>query len=178
MLDLLSNALTAILGGGATGLLGSAVTGWLDYKHQAAKYKHDQRMEELSQQAIELENEGALAIADRKATAAEQVARSQAQTASYGADRATYAIGTHADNGWLIAVDVLRGIIRPLLTLYCAAILTMLLIYIEHTIGPGTQAELIGGILQQLVNGILYICSTVLLWWFGSRPRHSAKVHA
>lgn len=73
---------------------------------------------------------------------------------------------------WLVALDVLRGVIRPGLTVYLCAITT--LVYLEArgilaaagaSLNP-TQALAVHDL---IVSTILYLTTTTVLWWFGTR---------
>ena len=96
--------------------------------------------------------------------------------ASYDNDRAAY-LDPSAQKTSKFArtmftiVDSVRGLIRPILTLYMVVLATMMFVWAQRLAGdkaitPDAAVQLIG----QIVATILYLTTACVLWWFGSRP--------
>ena len=117
-------ALSAILGGGITGLAGSVISALIDLKKQAVANAHEEAMERLTQETLKIEWETRSKIAGREATSAEEVAAAKALSDSLTSDKATYAAGRTVSR-WaanlLGVVDAVRGLTRPVLTLSLVA---------------------------------------------------------
>ncbi len=127
MLDGLLAAVGTIASGGITGLAGAGITAFTEYKNKQAAFMHQERMAELDQQTLKLELENKTQIAATEADAVKDVAASKAFAKSYQADIAQYATGRKAANSlWFIAVDVVRGLVRPTLTLYVMIVVTLI----------------------------------------------------
>ena len=171
-------AVLSILTGGATGLLGSVVTGITDYFKTKQVFAHEEKMAEINIQILDKELEASKEITRMESEAKIEVGDAGALTASYSADRATYAGGKARESKWFVLVDVLRGLVRPLLTLYLAAVVTLL--YIDfYTLMQGAEALPVKDIVQMsqtIVNTVLYVATTVLLWWFGTRNKIHKKL--
>jgi hypothetical protein len=109
--------------------------------------------------------------------------------ASYQHDAATYTVAGMFDIkdtdgkfvrvvkalalGGIAMVDILRGFIRPLATVY-ALVLNSVLIWWAQDMVARSQVvmskELTEKIFIEIVFSTTFLISTVVLWWFGSRP--------
>src|SRR5258706_4250216 len=88
-----------------------------------------------------------------------------------------YATGDRPTGGWgtfgwlmLVLTDVFRGLVRPALTVYLCALTTYVwwqvrqLLQVEE-LEPSTVLE----VWKMVVGTILYLTTTCILWWFGTR---------
>lgn len=173
MLDFLGNALGAIASGGITGLIGSGISIFGEIKKQKMIFEHEEKMEELKQDAMRVQME----VITKQTEASINISEMEAFSQSQKNDEATYSKGQELTGGqkWLmVVVDFFRGMIRPSMTIYMTVLTT--LIYIEVM----NLVEGLEGVLdktlavqlsQQIILVILYITSTVILWWFGTRQK-------
>ena len=151
MLDLFLSIVT----GGATGLLGTVISGVTQFVQ--AQQKHAQEME---LRRLDLE------MMDREAASAERITAIEAETAEsaaqWAAFEASYKEAGHrwsaGDSKWLVVVDIVRGLTRPGLTWAFVALTGT--IYFTIAV-PEDQSR--------IVNTILYLATTCVLWWFGAR---------
>ena len=86
---------------------------------------------------------------------------------SYSHDKATYGGGF---------VDGLRGLMRPVITLYFAIIMTVIAYQLMKLnngqwVNP-TEAQ---AMLREVINAIIFLTTTAVTWWFGSRPSNRGK---
>lgn len=155
-------------GGGIIGTVGTFMMKWqegkialankkLDHEHELAidaqeltaletKLKHETRIAEISYDT-EVE----------KGAAAGFVASQEADTASYSS------VDTRKSNGWLVLVDVVRGLMRPMLTVG----LTVLNGYLAITL-LGRMAES-GDLAEQIIMSTATLAGMAISWWFGAR---------
>jgi hypothetical protein len=103
-----------------------------------------------------------------------EVASQEAFAASFKMDT-RYSEGAAYTKGqaWgLVALDVVRGLVRPGLTVYLCVLTTMIYLQARELIGKEDlnpdQALALEG---QIVNTILYLTTTCVLWWFGTRNK-------
>jgi hypothetical protein len=192
-MDILATIFSGVLGGGATGLLGILIQQWGEHKKRGhdldvMKQQHLQTLE-LSRQ----ENEQKLQLANVTTASAERLAEIQAAAraeemssedyrASMDNDRARY-LSPEAQKNWFVIVmmgivDFMRGIIRPGITLYGMAILTMLLTWVHDmwlrsqlNLSPDDTKKLV----MEIVGTATYITVTSVVWWFGRRPEAPPK---
>lgn len=173
----------SILSGGATGLLGVAFQRFFDFlkikqELQLKKMEMDHEVAMRREDAAIMAQEWAARtkVAEVEAAGREAVAAENAFAASFTMEPKQYSarakIGPVA-GAVLVALDFVRGIVRPGLTIYLCAITT--LIYIEaRAVIAGvdvlTNAEAVA-IHSTIVNTILYLTTTCVLWWFGTRNK-------
>ena len=154
MFDLIAGLLT----GGATGLLGTAMTTVTDYLERRARHREaieSQRLDvELAQiEARSVEHRATLAL-----QTAELEAEGRALEASYADARERWSRA--GEGGAIVAVDVVRGLTRPLITW----LLIGLVAGIYWTSLPGEEA-----LRTRIVATVLYLATTCIVWWFGGR---------
>lgn len=189
MLTLLGTALSSILAGGATGILGVVLQRLFDWMHvrEQAKQRAADQAFELEKRKIDIEImksewEGRVKVAQVEGETAKDVAESQAFGASLMREPARYAEGERPAGwvgslGWfmLVCTDVLRGVVRPLLTVYLCALTTYVWWQVKQLLSvEELDAEKVLDVWKMVVNTILYLTTTCILWWFGTRNRQSA----
>ena len=179
MLNILGNIFGALGGGAITGLIGTGLTAFIEYKKQKLLLEHEERKMKIEQETMKLEWEGKVTIADREAAAQENVAESEAFGKSFEADRARYL--TQIPQGKLgvftviafTIVDFVRGMTRPSLTAYLCGLTTWIAYEVFILTGgfeslSQTQAFTL---LSQIIYVILYLTTTAVLWWLGTRNK-------
>ena len=175
--------ITSAFGGGLTGLLGGAIQKIFDYKSKKLeiemnreKFAHDVAMKKADAEIMAQEWAARTKVADIEANARIEVEDSKAFATSIKADDKNYLDYLDKLNDkqdWLFVIlEFLRGIIRPTLTLYLCVITTI--IYFKAVklmnadiILPGMAYD----ILTQIINTVLYLTTTCVLWYFGTRNR-------
>ena len=151
----------SIVTGGATGLLGAGISGITEFLKQKQKNAHDLAMSIEDRESLKLEIDGREKVARIEGETATSVADAAAFAQSMKADKATYAEGS--SSGWLVAVDFFRGITRPGMTWYFAFFVTG--IYFTTDL-PEVK--------DKIVVTVLYVTTTMILWWFGTRNKKPA----
>ena len=77
-------------------------------------------------------------------------------------------------------VDFLRGLMRPILTIYLVGLSTWITwkayLLLDLTRSAITATEAIG-IFTDATSIIMYLTTTVICWWFGSRQMAKAIMH-
>ena len=156
MLDLL----TSILGGGITGLFGTLISAGTEWF--GAKQRHAQEVElrRLDLEMIRAEAEAGARTAAIEAEAERDTAAWSALEASYREARARWSRG---DSGWLVFVDVVRGLTRPGLTFLFVGLVGA----VYFTLG-GSDMETLD-LRPRVIETVLYLATTCVLWWFGAR---------
>lgn len=186
MLELIGTALGGILSGGATGLLGVAFQRFADYKnkqldlqHQEKQNAHELDMRDKDAAIMAQEWAARTKVAEVEAGARVDVADAEAFAASYKLEPAMYSGQAKPTKGqaWLLViVDALRGAVRPLLTVYLCVITTMT--YLDaRSLLEGTKtytADQAFELTKLIVWTVLYLTTTCVLWWFGTRNKQTA----
>jgi hypothetical protein len=183
MLDLVGTIFSSVLAGGATGLLGVAFQRFADYKNrqidaQMAKDRmaHEASLRDKDAAIMDKEWAGRLRVAEAEGAAAMDVQDGRAFAVGLTSEPQRYSDAARLTTGqmWLmVLLDVVRGIIRPGLTVYLCAVTT--LIYIELRAIMALQAlwtaPLAADLMKQIVITVLYLTTTCVLWWFGTRNK-------
>lgn len=178
MLELLGTAASAIIGGGATGILGAAVQRYADYKGrqldlqaQASRQAHEVSMREADAKIMAQEWAARTQVATIEGETREAEADVRAIEASYQLEPKQYSgsVKPTRGQGWLLVLlDVLRGVVRPGLTIYLCVLTTQIYNELAGQVGPLT-ADQRYETTKLIVGTILYLFTTVTLWWFGTR---------
>ena len=172
-------ALGSILTGGATGLIGAAVTRYADYKLEALRMEHKREEIKLQNEQIRIEGEVRTRVAETEAAGAAEVASYEALSASYKADTATYLAKAQGKVSafFMGLVDWVRGMTRPALTGYLSLLTTWIAFSLYGMVGELQTQQLLMNETQlvqmwwDVINMVLYLTATSVLWWFGSRPK-------
>lgn len=182
MFTILGTLISGVLSGGATGLLGVLLQRWFDLKSKdkdiiLLRLQHEQAvaLATLEYDRAVRRAEADEYKADRELDAAEASADSKSLVASYENDQATYLDKSAQGSKFAIiaftVVDTIRGLVRPLLTVYLVVLATFMFIWAKDMAGsaaftPDQAMNLVG----QVVATLLYLTTACSLWWFGGRP--------
>lgn len=195
MLELLSGVFAAASGGGAMGLVGGLLRQALDLLHKRTDQANELALlREKNQTELALrdkdlalmtaETKGQLAVVEATAEGNVQVAQLNAIGASFGADKATFATGTlAAESKWFVMVDVVRGLIRPAITLLfdlaMLAIWIVLIALLWDSLAalfaardPGITKTMFD-LLIEVTKSIIFLATTATGYWFVARGSSS-----
>ncbi|NOR70007.1 MAG: hypothetical protein GQ532_10005 [Methylomarinum sp.] len=149
--------IASLLTGGATGLLGSLFSGVLSFFNQRQKNAHDLLLMEAERQTLELEIAGTERVAIIESETAMDIQESRLLATSIRSDKASYSNGHSA---WLVLVDVVRGLTRPVLTAFLGGFMMVLWFSTEDAV-----------LESQITSTVLYIATTCFFWWFCTRVK-------
>jgi hypothetical protein len=192
MLEILGSVFGAIFSGGATGIIGVVAQRYADYKNkqldmQLENQRHANAValrevdaKIMAQEAaakiqvVSLENEGKVNVANIEKDAQEQAADAAAFAKSYDLEPKLYNSGalTKNQNWFMVLLDVFRGSIRPLLTLYLCVLTTLIYFQARGLLAQeDLDVERAMALNDYIVHSILYLTTTIVLWWFGTRNK-------
>lgn len=191
MLELLGGIFSAATGGGALGLLGGLARQALDYFHKREEIAnelavlkernaHELLMRDKDRELLEAESASQFKMAEIQGETTIEAARLGAVAASFASDRATYATGQIAANSpWFIAVDFLRGIIRPGVTLLFDFALLVIWGLLAWHLAPilmelfaSREPAVLKPLLDQffeITKAIIFLATTTTGYWFVAR---------
>lgn len=176
MIDSLLN----VFSGGATGLIGAGINLFAEHKKAKTAMEKADKDAENDRKMFELEAEHADRLSARVEDSKKEIEAVKLFGESIKADKATYSqgaakalesLGMKSDTGWvggfslimailslsaLVMVDVARGLIRPVMTAY--------LVFMVADIGN-----------EESKGALIYMGTTALFWWFGTRVIPRAK---
>ncbi|MBW2610442.1 MAG: hypothetical protein JRC68_08890 [Deltaproteobacteria bacterium] len=178
----------ALLTGGATGLLGTIVSGVLKYFNTRQQQKYELQKMEMELKQISAEVAHAEKIAVIEAEAAERKAEWEGLRASYREAATRFSAGEHPALVW---VDVVRGLMRPVLTLGLVILVGIVFFKAGGDVDTASLDQIIASCQElgktgaelkdcitskstesaqlRIINTILYLATAAVLWWFGSR---------
>lgn len=181
-LEKVGSGILGVVGGGVTGLFGVVVQRIFDLKKQRLdqEARRDQYAHEIAKikaegEMMQLEYAARTQVAVAEAQGKEAVADAAAFGASQASEPQRFSDPSKADKlqAWLLfIIDFIRGLVRPGLTMYLCFVTT--LIYLDaHLALKGQQMSTTQAIelTQRVIDTILYLTTTCLLWWFGVRNK-------
>ena len=142
MLDAFLNVFT----GGATGLVGTGLS---------MIGSHLQHKRDLHKLELECRRDIARAAAQKEIT------RLKGEYAALEAS-----LKSEGKRYGIFSVDVVRGLMRPVLTLGCLFGVVMVYFTADNPATPEQETTL---------QAMIYMATTTIFWWFGSRPIDKAK---
>lgn len=148
LISTLTDGVSSLLTGGTLGILGAIGTGVLDIFKTKEKNKHDLAMITAN---IELAKASGNNLAVIEAI--------KLAGSSYEHDKAAY-----VNAGF---VDIIRGLVRPILTTYLVVISSILAIWAFRKVG--VEPVVVAEISKYSVSTCLELTSICIVWYFGSR---------
>lgn len=153
--SILSGPIGAIFG--AAGAIGGKI---LDYKAKQLDHAHELAMRDKDRAHLELELSHKSEVAKVDADTQIAVREFDAVAASIAADRATY-----GDSATGRIVDLVRGLIRPVLTVMAMVLVGGMTCSVLDGGEQLAEAERVG-----LLREALFLSGVAITWWFGARP--------
>lgn len=180
----IGNAIGGVVSGGLTGLLGIGVQRIFEYKSKQLdvqlnkdKYAHEVDMKKADAEIMAQEWAARTKIAATAAVAQENVADSQAFSAALTSEPQRYADPSKLNTAqeWIMVfLDFVRGMVRPSLTLYLCVITTIIYYQAHQLIGQGLNVDQAVGLVSRIIDTVLYLTTTCVLFWFGTRNKERA----
>lgn len=170
---MLNELITSIFSGGVTGLLGAVITKYSEYKTKQLdiertklQHLHEAAMKELDAAIMEKEFASRVRVAEIEGESAIEISADDAFAKSYDVEPQRYSSpkSTIAQNWALVVLDFIRGFVRPGLTIYLCVVVTLMYMQARHS-------AMTTEIAMKIVETVLYLSTTCVLWWFGIRSR-------
>lgn len=191
MLEILGTVFGASAGGGLLGLIGGLFRQWLDGQQRAQdlsvelqtlkeKNRHESDMRDKDLALMQAEAASQFKLEEMKGDNAIEAARFAAIGAMQAADKATFATGdTAANSPWFIAVDCVRGLIRPVITILFDLAMLVIFGVLVALLWDSLQALFAAkdpmivkpmfDLLFEVVKSIIFLATTATGYWFVAR---------
>lgn len=157
-----------LLSGAVTGFLGSIVNNIYAYKNKKLDI-------ELEKNRFEHELALKKAIADATVEVEDSKAFKEAIT-SEPQRYYTRTILTPVQTWFMLGLDFLRGLVRPVLTWYLCTLTTIIYFKAQHLLqGDFILPNMAYDLVNQIINTVLYLTVTCVCFWFGSRGNKAPK---
>ncbi len=172
------DSVLSVMSGGITGLVGTALQGYYTYKSKQLDIdlEKNKAANEIELRKIDIQMQAQewasrTQIAEITAQGETDKADANALIASYNEPQqySEKSMLSHTQEWVMVGLDALKAIIRPGLTVYLCAITTMIYLQTRAMIGDNTGDSF--AVLQKLIDTVLYLTTTCVLWWFGSRNK-------
>lgn len=150
--------LSSATGGALFGWVGALGNRYFDYLTAKLQLERERIKGEYDVKLLGMEIEGRTKVAAVEGEYDVQEAAMSLQAASYAADKATYHI-------W--AVDAVRGLIRPAITLWLVYLASQLYAAVETSL---PNKVLTSAQTMAIIDWFLFTTGTCISWWFGTRP--------
>lgn len=185
MLELLTTMLGSIFSGGATGLLGIALQRYADHKNrqqnieiEKMRLENELKLRKLDSEIMEKEWAGRTRVAQAESQAIVDAADAQSFASSFKADPPRFSDGINPPRFWkhaLLALDWIRGFVRPGLTIYLCVLTTMIYFQARDLLNKEelSSSEVLD-LERLIISTVLYLTTTCVLWHFGTRNKQSA----
>jgi hypothetical protein len=184
MLEILGTVVGSIFSGGATGIIGVVAQRFADYKNkqldmhlEAQRQVNAIALREADAKIMAQEWAARTQVAQIETTGRTDVADAQAFAASYQLEPQRYAnvaTVTVGQNWIMVLLDAFRGAVRPMLTVYLCALVTVIYFLARDKVkAEDLDADQALDLLKLLIGTILYVWTTVTLWWFGTRNKQA-----
>ena len=165
MLDMLVSVLT----GGATGLLGTALSEVINFFQARQKHSQEMDLRRLDIELAQAEASGAERVAAIEAEAERDQAEWEALRASYR--EASSRMSRPGDGFLMRFVDFVRGMTRPVLTWCLFGLVGAIYFMLGATDAHAAALQ------PRIVETVLYLFTAAMLWWFGQRQIEKRRVH-
>ncbi len=162
----------SVMSGGITGLLGTGLTKWAEFAELKEKNAHEIELKKADAAIMAQEWAARTQVAQVEADQAKSVSADTAFAEAVKAESIRYSQGVTASpaQAWLLfLLDFLRGIVRPGLTIYLCAVTTAIWITAHRLAGAGILPAQAVELLTRIVDTVLYLTTTCVLFWFGTR---------
>ncbi|WP_246109296.1 hypothetical protein [Reinekea thalattae] len=176
MLEVIAGIFSSSGLGAIVGLFGSWLTKREERKNLNLKYDYEVQMAQIRKSEAELEFNHELALADKHIERAQvegdiqrDIDEMSAFTESLKEQQQMYKISF---------VDAIRGLMRPLITVYLLVIGTYVTIKIGGYVGGiegAMDADEMIKMYKETINQVMFLLTTAVTWWFGSRPSSQRK---
>ena len=159
---IVSEIFTTLIAGGATGILGTGLSAAFSFFKSRQQNKLALEMRAIDLDEMRLEGELHAKAIGLQLEVTQIEAQNRALLDSYKGERTFISKGmdlTPAQQWVVVFIDLIRGLMRPAITVFF-----LLLMYKVHSENALPQSEEI-----MIIKSIIYMTTTSVLWWFGSR---------
>ena len=166
-------AILSVLGSSGFGAILGTAGAWLTRKEERKKQKQEHAfqiaMSKISLEESKLDREHELAIADKERIQAE----TEGQIASELIDSESFKesiISSRIKTG-VKAIDGIRALMRPLITVYLLIITTWMSLKIAALVGGMESLDPVElfNLYKSIIENIIFLTVTAVTWWFGTR---------
>jgi hypothetical protein len=156
--------------GAIIGLAGSWLTKRENRKEAELNLQREIELGKLRLDELAAESEHELAMADKQMQRAELEGDIVVEKAEV--DAFTESLKAQAKSTGILIIDAVRGLMRPLITVFLLGVSTWLACSVNDLVGglSSLDSKAIYALYDQIIQQIIFLTVTAVTWWFGSRP--------
>jgi uncharacterized membrane protein len=175
MLELITSLFASSGFGAIIGGIGAWITRREERKNLEAKYEYDLKMANIRIEELKLEQAHELAVADKNIQRAEVEGTIQRDLADTMAFKDSLSVNLKSYGSPII--DGIIGLMRPIITIYLLVVASFIVWQINTLAGglQGLQTKELLPIYKETIAQIIFLSTTAVTWWFGSRPSSMRK---
>lgn len=177
-MELITTILGAIGGGGITGIIGGVLSHFrdksvakLELQKMDMQHKHKMAETQAERELMMMEAEKEIRISEIQGEAIE--AKAHYEAISEGMKAAKWDVADTKQEGIVLRfIEGLRRAVRPVASFYSMAVLTVITLWVMRLweeMGLVMSQEQAFDLSMQMLAAVVYISSTVILWWFSTR---------
>ncbi len=176
------DGILSIFSGGLTGIIGVAIQRFTEYKTKQLevemardKMAHEIDMKHADAQIMEQEWAARTKVAEVEGASHENIAAEASFNTALTSEPKRYSDETKTTTGqeWMFVIlDLVRGAVRPALTIYLCGITTVIYVQSKNLLGSSTfTPDQAYNLTAQIIETVLYLTTTCVLFWFGTRNK-------
>lgn len=175
MLDAVFGVFSSSGIGALVGLVGSWLTKQEERKNLELTLNHEKVMFQLKSTQQQEQNQHELKLAEQNLASVKEAGEQAVELVEASAFVASQQSNTSLSNRF---AELIRGLMRPVITIYLLSIATVIALqinaYMDGAMAQLQQQELMV-MYQNTLDKIMFLTTTAVTWWFGSRPSQSRK---
>ncbi len=157
MFGFLADFIPTVAAGGLTAILGTVVSSGAKIINDRQNFRHELALRKLDIEHTKIE-------ASMNARAAAIEAEGASEQAAWGAFEESFREAatrwSRGDSKWLVAVDIVRGLMRPSGAFLFLAATIVIYFYLS---------EDDAAVRERIIHSVVYLTETSWLWWYGTR---------
>jgi hypothetical protein len=168
------DAIVGLFSSSGLGAIVGAVGSWLNKREERAnlklQFEHEQAMTELSIREVTLTQSHELQLADKqiqRAQAEGDIAAELSELQTFGES-----VKSGAKNTGIMFVDAVRGLMRPLITVYLLIVSSYIAYQVSALVGgvESLSADELYDMYRDVISQLIFLTTVAVTWWFGTRP--------
>ncbi|TDO96703.1 hypothetical protein [Marinomonas balearica] len=178
MLDMIIGVFSSSGIGAIVGLVGSWLTKKEERRNMEISLSHEKEMYHLKSTLQRHESEIQLKLAEQGLEIQREKNDTEVELKELSAFETSQRLNQPLTNRF---AELIRGLMRPVITLYLLTIATYIALHISAYLGDIAmflQKEDMVSMYRDMLDKVMFLTTTAVTWWFGSRPgnAHFKKV--
>jgi len=175
MLEILAGIVSSSGLGAVIGLIGSWITKKEERKNLELTLSHEKEMYHLQSALQRHQSETQLKLAENGLVIQSGKNNTTLELKALNAFEVSQRSNRPLANRF---AEMVRGLMRPIITLYLLTIATLIALHISAYVGDVSmflEKQDLFNMYQNTLDKLMFLTTTAVTWWFGSRPGNSRE---